>query len=284
MPTIARFIKIIALCFTIWLFEPTTVNAQNYQHNFAMHLRANDLTAEFEQYLQQFENTNDTAALNLGLLYFSNKKFAAAQSVLGKIPAQSTHFGKAYYYQLLCALCLNQPIKIDYFLINNDSVASNLLHDFFVAGNAMCLFDTIPAYALQNTYNTIYVAEQPLKLFKSAASNVGSYKHKSKWLAATYSAIVPGTGKWYAGYPLEALSAFIQIGALGGIFAENLIRSGSITSTRSIVFGGIFTLFHAGNVYASYHVVNKKHRLIKSKTNEEVTTALHMLLRGVYRD
>lgn len=284
MPTIVKTINIFAICSFFLLFERNPCFAQTFNYPFAKHLQANLLQQEFTSYVKTFENTNDTAALLLGMHYFSEKEFNHAQQVLSKVNAQSPLYGKAFYYGLLSAICLNQRTQTDWFLIHNDTLLSNLLFDFFAAGMALTQFDTLLAKNAIEKYQDIYAAEQTIKIYQKAITKVGSNKHKSKWLAAGLSAVVPGSGKWYAGYPLEGLSAFIQIGALGGIFAENLIKSGSLTSSRSLVFGSIFTLFHAGNVYATYYAVNKKQQFLKNKTNEEVTTALHMLLRSVYRD
>jgi hypothetical protein len=285
MPTIARATNIFIVCSTFMLLERNLCFAQSFNYLFAKHLQANMLQQELISYLKEFETTNDTAALMLGMQYFSEKKFNQAQQVLNKVNAISPVYGKAFYFGLLSAICLNKPVqKINWFLVNNDTLLSNILCDFFNAGIALTHFDTLMAKATIQKYQKIYAAEQPVKIYQMVIAKIGSNKQKNKWLAATLSAVVPGSGKWYAGYPLEGLSAFIQISALGGIFAENLIKSGSLTSSRSIAFGSIFALFHAGNIYATYYTVNKKQQLVKKKIHEDVTTSLHMLLRSVYRD
>ena len=64
------------------------------------------------------------------------------------------------------------------------------------------------------------------------------------------SAVVPGTGKIYAGDLRSGVSTFLIVGALGGMAAESWARYG-LEDWRTIALSSIFGLFYIGNIYGS---------------------------------
>lgn len=76
------------------------------------------------------------------------------------------------------------------------------------------------------------------------------YKEKSPLLAVVMSAVIPGSGKIYAGDLRSGVSTFLVVGALGVMSAESWAKLG-IKDWRTIALASIFTLFYTANIYGS---------------------------------
>jgi tetratricopeptide (TPR) repeat protein len=74
--------------------------------------------------------------------------------------------------------------------------------------------------------------------------------HKSKIVAAGLSAIVPGSGKLYAGRFSDGIYSFVLIG-LSGWQAYEGFHKDKANSTRGWIYGTLGTIFYAGNIYGS---------------------------------
>lgn len=77
-----------------------------------------------------------------------------------------------------------------------------------------------------------------------------SVKRKSGFLAAAMSAVIPGTGKMYAGKTGEGVGALITNLILGWQFYDHYNLLG-ISSVRTIAYGALFSTFYLGNIYGS---------------------------------
>ena len=73
---------------------------------------------------------------------------------------------------------------------------------------------------------------------------------KSPFLAGAMSAVIPGSGKIYAGDLRSGVSTFLIVGALGGMAAESWIKLGG-GDWRTIALSSVFGLFYIGNIYGS---------------------------------
>ncbi len=82
---------------------------------------------------------------------------------------------------------------------------------------------------------------------------------KSPTLAALLSALIPGSGKWYAGRPYDGLYSF-ALNALMGYGLYDAHRKGD--RLRQVVFGVGLAYFYFGNVYGSYVTVRKMNERI----------------------
>lgn len=73
---------------------------------------------------------------------------------------------------------------------------------------------------------------------------------KSAGLAGALSAVVPGSGKVYAGRPWDGLSSLFMIGILAWQAYEGYEKDG-LVSGRCMAFGLLGSAFYTGNVYGS---------------------------------
>lgn len=98
--------------------------------------------------------------------------------------------------------------------------------------------------------------------------------HKNPKIAAVMSAIIPGSGKIYAGDVASGLSSFLIVGALGGMFADSWNKKG-LDNWRTIALGSILGLFYTADIYGSYLSVS----IIKDSLNDAQKTTLLFNLR-----
>jgi len=73
---------------------------------------------------------------------------------------------------------------------------------------------------------------------------------KSPLLAGIYSAVIPGSGKYYCGKKNQFLTAFLPTLALG-IQTYEAGTKGGMGSARFIVSGILFSFFYFGNIWGS---------------------------------
>jgi hypothetical protein len=76
------------------------------------------------------------------------------------------------------------------------------------------------------------------------------FRPKNAGFAGFLSAVVPGSGKAYAGRPWDGLSSFFLIGILAWQSYEGYRKDGPV-SGRCITFGLLGSGFYAGNIYGS---------------------------------
>lgn len=115
------------------------------------------------------------------------------------------------------------------------------IHDFALA--AKC-FSEVPS---SSPYHT---KAQSFTELWNARPELPGYKDKSPWIAGAMSAIIPGSGKIYAGDLRSGVSTLLIVGALGAIAAESWSKLGP-GDWRTISLSSLFALFHIANIYGS---------------------------------
>lgn len=91
--------------------------------------------------------------------------------------------------------------------------------------------------------------------------------HKSPWLGAGLSLVLPGAGKLYAGKTKTFFNSLVINLAYAAQTVESARRLGN-THAFTIVNASLFTLFYLSNVYGGYHAViqlrkERKHQFLK---------------------
>lgn len=74
--------------------------------------------------------------------------------------------------------------------------------------------------------------------------------HKSPFLAGTFSAILPGTGKVYTGFWKDGIVSFLFVAANAWQTYRGFSKDG-VRSTQGWIFGGLTAGFYLGNIYGS---------------------------------
>lgn len=96
-------------------------------------------------------------------------------------------------------------------------------------------------------------AKEQTEIIDSLSLIVEAYRSlpkKSPWLAGIFSAIVPGTGKIYAGQFLDGIYSLLGIGTTAWAAYDGFATDGS-SSARGWFFGALSASLYLGNIYGS---------------------------------
>ena len=114
---------------------------------------------------------------------------------------------------------------------------------------------------LNDTYNFTELREE-LQLYRKEGLTSPEY-------AALMSAVVPGLGQCYAGYPAEGLISILSVAATaaGGVYMKNRDRKGF--SYTMFFFSGVF---YTGNIYGGYNSARaRNNEFMRSRHNSVVS-------------
>ena len=116
---------------------------------------------------------------------------------------------------------------------------------------------------------------------KTYFNEYNEIKTKSPLLGGLLSAIVPGLGKFYAGYKRKALATTITVIPLSILTSEILFKDG-IKSPKFIISSSIFLIFHIGNIVGSYYSVPIYKQEKINELNKKVYIDIHHIVRRIY--
>ena len=131
-----------------------------------------------------------------------------------------------------------------------------------------------------NSENSIY--SDQIKLLKEYSLEIQGFKPKSMALSGLLSAVIPGAGKIYAEEKGTGIGSFLLLAGMGGMAAENIIKSG-FTSWNSLLFTGLFSVFYLGNIYGSIISVKTYRERFYESNEQAVVATLLIPLRDYYR-
>jgi TM2 domain-containing membrane protein YozV len=126
-----------------------------------------------------------------------------------------------------------------------------------------------------------YIYSKELKKIKSYRIRMQKHKGPSPFLAGLFSAIVPGSGKIYAGKTGEGISSLISVGALGLVSLENYNKLG-FNNYRTIIFSSIFSIFYIGNIYGSVFTAKIVNDEFNNEMQQKILFNIHIPLRNFF--
>jgi tetratricopeptide (TPR) repeat protein len=106
--------------------------------------------------------------------------------------------------------------------------------------------------------------QETVSTYKGYAEDGKNLPAKSPIFAGLFSAIVPGTGKIYAGRSNDALFTWLVLGLTGWQAYDGFHRDG-VSSTKGWIFGTIGGFFYLGNVYGSTVAVQIYNRQVEAE-------------------
>ncbi|HLP06046.1 MAG TPA: hypothetical protein VK152_11525, partial [Paludibacter sp.] len=95
-----------------------------------------------------------------------------------------------------------------------------------------------------------------------------SIRYKDPYLAATFSGIIPGSGKLYAGQWKDGLYSFLVVSALSYITYRSFEKSS--TNPYGFIFGTMAFSFHTANIFGSFKSAVRQNRMKNQNTVREV--------------
>jgi tetratricopeptide (TPR) repeat protein len=214
---------------------------------------------EYERYMLSYPQNSDKALYRIGLCYryLNNTKEAinTFQKIINDYPNSNLKFSTNY------------QISYSYFVFGqykeSQNYASNLLKDDLTIDQREKLEIILALnYLKQRQWQSANKLLAPYKSSQNQAvdrvladlqklSTDGiNRKHKSRFLASLMSAIVPGTGKIYCEQYGNGFFSFITVGSTGFLAYRGFEESG-MRSVKGWIFGSLFAVFYAGNIYCS---------------------------------
>jgi hypothetical protein len=110
--------------------------------------------------------------------------------------------------------------------------------------------------------------------YQKTVDNVQAFRSKKPWLAATYSAVLPGSGKVYAKNAKEGITSFFFVTALGYQSYRAFKKRGTKTVTGWL-YGGLSLGFYFGNIYGAQQSAKNYNRRKLEAIYHEVDQTIH---------
>ncbi|MCF0174810.1 MAG: hypothetical protein HUJ95_05670 [Bacteroidales bacterium] len=251
--------------------------------NFVKYLVRSDLKADAVNLLfaENLYSPSDTLSFLKGFAAYSVLQLDTAITWFSKVPELSPIYAPSILYSAASLATLGRtqearealkPLRAPSELVELQSLQEAglclLENDLEGYKNASSDFTHKELGEYEKSLETIYDAK--LK-----------YKKKSPVGAAIMSAIIPGSGKMYAGDFLSGLSSFLIVGTTAGFTAESWIKRGG-GDWRTIVLATLTGLFYIGNIYGSYVSVSVIDTAINESHNATILFNIHIPLHDIF--
>jgi len=196
---------------------------------------------------------NDSANFFRGWSYFSlNRPDSSAESLIKVKPSSAFYLKSRFYAAYIYSQKGDFP-KAAGILENIDSPAYNytVLRNTEIAGIKLLQWD-LPSFdnwydgSLRDQVATDGSGTGLMKI----SQEMKNHGKRSPLIAGLLSAIIPGSGKFYAGNRGESVATFISTAGIGLVTWENYHKRGP-DDFRTIVFGTIFAISYLANIYGS---------------------------------
>jgi TM2 domain-containing membrane protein YozV len=237
----------------------------------------------------KFNNSSQKSrlALEIGMAYRQLEQPDSATQAFGWVTPDFEFYNKAKFYQSLSLINVRRYAEalqaLDTLPITNRDSLQTELRQFQQAGIALLQQDYRQFDKKSQAFSFQYAAfaSQERKLL-SFAQKLKKMPRRSPFVAGVLSAIVPGTGKIYAGKTSQGLNMLFQNLFLGAQATEALIKDG-VASPRFIIYGALFSFFYIGNIWGSVLSVKMQQREVYETIRHEVLFNLDVPLRLVFQ-
>ncbi len=190
-----------------------------------------------------------------------------------------SRFFAAYNYSHLGKLRLSESILQN---LSTEGRLSNL-RNFQLSGIALLARDTEKFNACFGRIETVsdfsFVTEK--KQLEQYHLEILNYRKKSMAVGAFMSALIPGSGKIYAGKTGEGISAFLLVAATGAAAWENYRKLGA-SHARTLLFGSLFAVLYVGNIYGTIFTVKLANQEFNHAMDQKILFNMHIPLRNLF--
>lgn len=234
----------------------------------------------------QLQSIKDSAYFLLGKSYYNNQQlkeslyyFDQVSNQIKAIKVESVFFSafnQAYSGQSRSGIEKLKSLEL------SDDRFSNL-RNFELAGMSLLIRD-FEAYdsLISSITQTSYEFSEQQKTISIHRSNLLSAKNKSVFMGGLMSAIIPGSGKIYAGRTGQGIYNFFIAGILGLQTLEAYNKNGA-ESFRFIAYATLFSSFYIGNIWGSALAVKVKRDEKLQAIDQQILFDLHIPLRNIFR-
>ena len=225
--------------------------------------------------------SHDSLQLFEATVFLKMKQLDSATKIFDQISSKSNLFFKSQLNAIFCQAYMGNHENVKKRLINlnstnefeNEVLSIVNLYSNLLNNNYPKFDEDFKELEIQTEYLKPYF--DYLNTYRNEYVEI---KTKSPFLAGLFSAIIPGSGKFYAGYRKKALSSTFGVLPAGAVCAETLIKNGP-RSPHFIVSSAFFLVFYTGNIVGSFYSVPiyKKEKL--DELNKKVYIDIHHIIR-----
>lgn len=242
----------------------------------------NDLKQDAKTLLKGEYAQSDTLDFLRAKVLFSDNKYYQASSLFSRVPASSPFGPEAFHYRIVSLASVGEYDSAERLALSEGGPYPELA-SLQAAGLALLRGDR-DGWVRRNaafTYEDYALMESERVLSEIAISRFDT-RGKRAGIAALASTFIPGAGKVYAGRLGEGVAAFMTVGSLGAITAENWKKHG-VKDWRTILAGSLCATFYLGNICGSYMSVSIEKDKRTANENATIIYHLHLPLRTVFR-
>lgn len=220
-----------------------------------------------------------------GWAFYSIKKLDSSAYYFNKVGKESAFYHQSKFYEAFDYIYLGKYDSARTVLSNIAALADTALiklKNFELAGIALLERNYQNFRELSQSFDSAYypIAAEEVNFIKYH-NELQSIRLKSAFLAGLLSALIPGSGKFYAGYRGQAIAAFLPSAMLAAVAVESLLKAG-LRSPQFIFFGGLFSLFYIGNIWGSALSVKTMQYEQGFEIDQSILMDLHLPLRRVF--
>jgi hypothetical protein len=277
-------VRRIILCFsTLFILFSTNAQTQRTIVDYTLNLvsksnfEPNTLSLFSKHTLKDNSRSeiNDSINFILGVYFHKNSNYKNSELHLNKIDISSTLLNQAILYNCVNNFRTDAHLSFSKKIINIDTTYEYYYESrvFYEYVNNKFLYKDKKMAITRFSFNNDKLNEE-LNYVNKQFILLAKNKQKSPALAGTFSAIIPGSGKLYAGYKGQALASFLRVGILGAVTTENIINKGFL-NVQTIIFSSLFTFFYTGDIVGSVFAVKRKKKEIEKNIKYNIGTSLY---------
>lgn len=212
------------------------------------------------------------------------KKLVESSSYLNTVSPESPFYAKSHLFSAYNQIHIGNYHTADS-ILNNFAPQNQTEVDFrnFMKAGLSLLQNNASGYSEYRNLLPVdyYGFSREVVSMDLLFQEKASFKGKSPWLAGGMSAILPGSGKIYAGKTGQGIMSFMITTGLGLVAWENQRKRGT-DHAATILFGSAFTIFYAGNIYGSMFSAKIANDETIQLHNQKVLFNLHIPLRNIF--
>jgi tetratricopeptide (TPR) repeat protein len=229
---------------------------------------------------------NDTARRD-SLLFLKGwslyrlKQLRPSAKALQKVSESAPFYPKSHYFAAYNLTYTSHYKEAKTVLSNVKKYHKDLYH-FQKAGLSLLQKDYEDFNThLQKADTSFYAISKEAASLYSYAKTLREHRPKSPALAAVMSAVLPGSGKWYAGKKGQAITTFMTVAGFGLVTFENYNKRG-IKDFRTMLFGALFAAFYSGNIIGSVSATKIAEQEFEHEYRNKILFDLHIPLRNIF--
>ena len=269
------------------------LNHQREQFSFVLYLISSELYDDAQHVLSNLDrdtidnrNLKDSISYYIGWIKYFNRDFYGAITSFEAIDSSSSVLVPSAFYNSICQI-QNDSLSRAKRILEKINVGSNnkfqTLKILQLQGLSLLQRNYVEFDSLSNlNVQRSFISESEMNEMSNYADAMQSYKRKSPWIAGLLSAILPGLGKFYAGYRGIPFGAMYMTIPLGAIAAESLIIAG-VASAQFIALGALFGVFYVGNIWGSVLSVYAKEKEFYDEIDHNIEFDLHTPVRRAFQ-